>query len=199
MGDGHGPWPRPDEQDHPRSEEQRGHREARHAGRRPRGLRARQARRRGAPWNVTESVQPSAASSPTQAKREADARFTRAESAAVVLSADVVGDPTLRARAIVEIRGVPARIAGKYRVRDAKHQITGSGYGVALKLTRDAVGKVPPGAPSKPQGGEHNDAQPKTDGTLDWVQTFDKETGAEILQSRGGIQPLGSGDPEGQR
>ena len=151
------------------------------------------------PWVATESVQPSAASSPTQAKREADARFTKAESAAVVLSADVVGDPTLRARAIVEIQGVHPRIAGKYRVREAKHQITGSGYGVALKLARDAVGKVPVGAPSKPQGGEHNDAQPKTDGTLDWVQTFDKETGAEVLQSRAGSQPLGSGDPEGQR
>jgi hypothetical protein len=151
------------------------------------------------PWVATESVRPSAAISPAQAKREADARFTKAESGAVILSADVVGDPTLRARAIVEVQGVPARIAGKYRVREAKHQINGSGYAVALKLSRDAVGKVPSGAPAKPQGGEHNDAQPKTDGTLDWVQAFDKETGAEVLQSRAGNQPLGAGDPEGKR
>ncbi|MGO9707334.1 MAG: phage late control D family protein [Polyangiaceae bacterium] len=151
------------------------------------------------PWNATESVQPSAAASPTQTQREADARFTKAEMATVVLSADVVGDPALRAGAIVELQGLPPRIAGKYRIREAKHQITGSGYAVALKLTRDAVGKVPPGVPSKPQGGEHNDAQPKTDGTLDWVQQFDKETGAEVLESRSSGQPLGSGDPEGAR
>jgi hypothetical protein len=151
------------------------------------------------PWNATESVQPTAATSATQTQREADARFTKAEGSTVVLSADVVGDPALRAGAIAELQGLPPRIAGKYRVREAKHQITARGYAVALKLTRDAVGKVPPGMPSKPQGGEHNDAQPKTDGTLDWVQQFDKETGAEVLESRSSGQPLGSGDPEGAR
>jgi phage protein D len=151
------------------------------------------------PWTATSSVRPSTASSPAQAVREADARFTRAESATVVLSVDVLGDPTLRARSIVELRGLPARLSGKYRVREAKHTINGGGYSVALKLSRDAVGRVPAGAPAKAQGGDKNTAAPKTDGALDWVQRFDKETGAEILESRRGSQPLGAGDPEGRR
>jgi hypothetical protein len=94
---------------------------------------------------------------------------------------------------------LPPRLSGKYRVRDAKHQITGSGYAVALKLTRDAVGRLPAAMPAKPQGGEHNDAQPKAGGELDWVQSFEKESGAEVLESRRGNQPLGSGDPEGPK
>jgi phage protein D len=151
------------------------------------------------PWNTTESVQPSGAGSQAQAAREADARFTRAESATVVLAADVVGDPSLRARSIVELQGLPPRLSGKYGVREAKHQITGSGYAVALKLTRDAVGRVPAAMPAKPQGGEHNDAQPKAGGELDWIQSFEKESGADVLESRRGHQPLGAGDPEGPK
>ena len=34
----------------------------------------------------------------------------------------------IRARSIIELRGVPTRLAGKYRVHEAKHVINGSGY-----------------------------------------------------------------------
>ena len=149
------------------------------------------------PWNATESVHPTAAGTQAQAAREADARFTKAEGATVVLGVDVVGIPTLRARSIVELQGLPPRLSGKYRVREAKHQVNGSGYGVALKLSRDAVSRVPPKMPSQPQGGDHNDAQPKTGGALDWIEAFDKETGAPVLEPSRGNQPLGAGDPEG--
>ena len=151
------------------------------------------------PWNATASVHPSAVTSEAQAGREADARFQRAEECAVVLSVDVVGDPSLHARSIVELRGLPARLAGKYRVREAKHRITGSGYAIALKLTRDAVNAAPASVPTKEQGGERNTAAAKAGGELEAFETFDHETGAGRTEFRRASRALGAGDPEGSR
>ena len=151
------------------------------------------------PWNSTESVHTTSAPSQAQATREANARFTRAESATLVLSVQVVGDPTLRARSILELRGVPSRLAGKYRVHEAKHVINGSGYETTLKLRRDAVGKAPPAQPTKPQAGDKNTSAPRSDAEQDWIETFDKETSAPATAFKAGGRPLGAGDPEGQR
>jgi uncharacterized protein len=150
------------------------------------------------PWNATESVHPSSAQTATQATREANARFTRGESATLVLSLQAVGDPTLRARSIIELRGVPTRLAGKYRVHEAKHVINGSGYATELKLRRDSVGKAPPTQPTKPQGGDPNTAAPRTGGEQDWVETVDPDTGAPATSFSSGGRPIGAGDPEGQ-
>ena len=151
------------------------------------------------PWNATESVHATSAATPTQATREADARFTRAESATLVLSVQMVGDPSLRARSILELRGVPARLAGKYRVHEAKHVVNGSGYALDLKLRRDSVGKAPPTQPTKAQGGDRNTAAPRSDAEQDWVETFDQETGAPATAFKSGGRAIGAGDPEGQR
>lgn len=151
------------------------------------------------PWNATESVHASSAQTAAQATREANARFTRGESATLVLSAQAVGDPTIRARSIIELRGVPTRLAGKYRVHEAKHVISGSGYALDLKLRRDSVGKAPPAQPTKPQGGDPNTAAPRSDGEQDWVETVDPETGAPASSFKSGGRALGAGDPEGQQ
>jgi phage protein D len=151
------------------------------------------------PWNATESVHATSAATATQATREADARFTRAESATLVLSVQTVGDPTIRARSILELQGVPARLAGKYRVHEAKHVVNGSGYALDLKLRRDSVGKAPPAQPTKPQGGDRNTAAPRSDAEQDWVETVDQETGAPATAFKAGGRAIGAGDPEGQR
>jgi phage protein D len=67
------------------------------------------------------------------------------------------------------------------------------------KTTVEAKSDADTAQRGKPQGGEHNDAQPKTGGELASIQTFEKETGAEVLESRRGNRPLGSGDPEGPK
>jgi hypothetical protein len=56
--------------------------------------------------NATVSAHPTAASTPEAAKREAEARFRAAERDTVKLSLQVVGDPTLRAKTIIEVRGI---------------------------------------------------------------------------------------------
>jgi phage protein D len=151
------------------------------------------------PWNATASVQATPANTSAQAAREADARFAHAESATVLLAVQTAGNPSLRARSIVEMQGLPPRLAGKYRLRAVKHTIQGGGYTCDLKLSRDAVGSVPAAMPAKPQGGEHNTGTAKDDGALEWVEAFDKETGAGRIEFRRGNQRLGAGDPEGKR
>lgn len=73
--------------------------------------------------NATASVHPTAASNEGRARRESAARFRRAERATVKLSMRVVGDPTLHAKSIVEVRGVSGLLSGKYYVTDVKHVI----------------------------------------------------------------------------
>jgi len=150
------------------------------------------------PWLATESVRASAATTQAQADREAQARFTAAESATLVLTIQVVGDPTLRARSIIELRGVPTRLAGKYRVHEAKHVVNGSGYVTDLKLRRDAVDKTAPSQPSAAQGGTPNTAAPRAGGAQDWLEAIDRESGASASSFKPGGRPLGAGDPEGQ-
>ncbi|MFH0899378.1 MAG: contractile injection system protein, VgrG/Pvc8 family, partial [Pseudomonadota bacterium] len=89
--------------------------------------------------NATASVHPTAASTTKQATRESAARFRAAERSTVKLSMQVVGDPTLRAKSIVEVRGITPFLSGKYYVSEVKHAVSGSGYTCELKLTRDGT------------------------------------------------------------
>ncbi len=69
--------------------------------------------------NATATVHPTSASTEGRARRESAARFRRAERATVKLSMRVVGDPTLHAKSIVEVRGVSGLLSGKYYVTAA--------------------------------------------------------------------------------
>ena len=109
--------------------------------------------------NATTSVHPTSAPTPAAAERESAARFRRAERETVKLALHVVGDPTLRAKQVVEVRGISSLLSGKYYVTEAKHVISSSGYVVDLKLTRDGTGArrgAGPNARGQPQGGEPN-------------------------------------------
>ncbi|MEK7860991.1 MAG: contractile injection system protein, VgrG/Pvc8 family, partial [Chloroflexota bacterium] len=66
--------------------------------------------------NATASVHATSAPTEGRARRESAARFRRAERATVKLSMRVVGDPTLHAKRIVEVRGVSGLLSGKYYV-----------------------------------------------------------------------------------
>ena len=147
--------------------------------------------------NATASIHPTAASNANQAARESAARFRAAERSAVKLSMQVIGDPTLRAKSIVELRGISSRFSGKYYVTDVKHVISGSGYSCELKLTRDGLGRLPIGV-GLPQGGERNQTKPRTDGGLTQVEAVDPESGQTHLEYRQDGRALGRDDPEGK-
>ena len=84
-----------------------------------------------------------------EAKRRAAARFKRAERRTIKLSATAVGDPTMRAGTVVEMRGIGSWLSGKYYLREIRHMISSSGYTMSMKLTGDGVNKAGDGAAPK--------------------------------------------------
>ena len=150
--------------------------------------------------NATASVHPTSAPTPAAAQRESAARFRRAERETVKLTLQVVGDPTLRAKEVIEVRGISSLLSGKYYVTSAKHSISSSGYTVELKLTRDGGGRQSQAAASaqgQPQGGERNQTAPATGGELTSVEVVDPTSGASHVEYRRDGRPIGAEDPEG--
>ncbi len=147
--------------------------------------------------NATATVAPSAAATKGQASRQADARFVKAEREAIKLSLQVVGDPALAAKTVVEVRGISSLLSGKYYVNEAKHSIGSSGYVVDLKLTRDGKSKLAgQGTDGKPQTGDKNTAQTPPEGAKKEVEVIDRETGQTKVEYRDTPGQTGSGDPE---
>ena len=133
--------------------------------------------------NATASVHPTSATTPAAAERESAARFRRAERETVKLTLQVVGDPTLRAKSVVEVRGISGLLSGKYYVTEAKHVVSSSGYVVDLKLTRDGTGQrrqAGAAAQGQPQGGQPNRAAPVAGGALTEVEVVDSESAAPM-------------------
>ena len=148
--------------------------------------------------NATASVQPTSVTNAARAQRESQARFRRAERETMKLSLQVVGDPTLHAKSIVEVRGISGLLSGKYYVNDVKHVISSSGYVCELKLTRDGTGRRARtvAQSQRSQGGSRNTSQPRTDSEMTQVEVVDPETGATRIEYRRDGRPVGAGDPE---
>jgi len=142
--------------------------------------------------NASEAVR---VGSQADATTEAADRFRQAERPTVKLSVQTVGDPTLRAKTVVELRGLPALFAGKYYVREVRHSLGESGYVCDLKLVRDALGRRA-GSELRAQGGDRNRAEKRKDGELTSVRIVDPETGASRIEYRREGRPLGGEDPE---
>ncbi len=147
--------------------------------------------------NATASVHATSAPSEGRASRESAARFRRAERATVKLSMRVVGDPTLHAKSIVEVRGISGLLSGKYYVTDVKHVISSSGYTCDLKLTRDGQGQRARRL-AREQRGERNTSRARTDGELTQVEVVNPESGATHIEYRRDGRPIGAEDPEAQ-
>ena len=145
--------------------------------------------------NATAAVHPTSAPTEGRARRESAARFRRAERATVKLSMQVVGDPTLHAQSIVEVRGISGLLSGKYYVSEVKHVISSSGYTCELKLTRDGQGQRARRL-AREQRGERNTSRPRTDGEMTQVEAVDPETGATRIEYRRDGRPVGAEDPE---
>jgi phage protein D len=146
--------------------------------------------------NATSSVHPTSATTSGAAERESAARFVRAERETVKLSMQVVGDPTLRAKQVIEVRGISSLLSGKYYVTEAKHILSSSGYVVDLKLTRDGSGARRGGARGQPQGGQPNRTAPAEGGALTEIEVIDRQSGASHIEYRRDGRVLGAEDPE---
>jgi len=147
--------------------------------------------------NATATVAPTSAPTSERAGREAQARFRRSERGTVKLSMRVVGDPTLHAKSIVDVRGISGLLSGKYYVTDVKHVVSSSGYVCELKLTRDGSGRRARQV-AQEQRGERNRSEPTAGGSMTEVEVVDPETGATRVEYRRDGQPIGAEDPEAQ-
>jgi hypothetical protein len=148
--------------------------------------------------NATANVRPTAATTEGQVRREAAARHRRAERATIKISMQVVGDPTLRAGTVVEVRGISSLLSGRYYLDEVKHTISSSGYTCDLKLTKDGTGRRPRRS-AQPQRGERNRSEARTGGEMAEVEVVDPETGATNIQYRREGRPINASDPEARR
>ena len=145
--------------------------------------------------NATDTVHSSPVPTQARAQQEARNRFIGAEREAIRLSMQVIGDPALRARSIIEVRGISTLLSGKYYLKKVKHTISSSGYVCDLELTRDGMGRS-----TRPkQGGERNQSVPRKASEPTPVEVIDPETGETHIEYRRDDQSPGSGDPEGRR
>jgi len=71
------------------------------------------------------------------AKHQVDGKYIRAQQATVQLSLSVVGDPSVSATQVIEVRGISKRLSGKYYVKAAKHKLTATSYVLDLTCHSD--------------------------------------------------------------
>ena len=145
--------------------------------------------------NATASVHSTAASREPRAQRESAARFRRAERVTIQLSMRVVGDPTLHAKSIVELRGISGLLSGKYYATNVKHVISASGYICDVKLVRDGAGRRARKRARK-QGGKRNTSRPRQSSEMRQIEAVDRETGATYIEYWRDGQRIGLEDPE---
>jgi phage protein D len=98
------------------------------------------------------------------AELEAAGRYRKTSQAAIKLSVELVGDPGIAAKSILDIRGISKRLSGKYFVNEAVHKIGTSGYTLSLKCTTNGTNGYPAAAtaPANTQSTPNTEQQPNT-------------------------------------
>lgn len=84
-------------------------------------------------------IMPSSERTEDGAQRTAAAEFRRSQHTAVKMTIEMLGDPNLLAKSVVEVRGVGKRLSQRYYVTEVKHTID-SGYKCSVKLVSDGTG-----------------------------------------------------------
>ncbi len=113
--------------------------------------------------------------SPAAAKTEADAIFRRTQLTAVKLTLDLVGDPYLVAKTVVEVRGLGQRLSGKYYLRAVKHVLDANGYKMEVKAQTDGTQT---GA-AKSKGTQNDKNAPSDAEALTPIDLVDERTGEQ--------------------
>lgn len=88
---------------------------------------------------ASEETRPTSETNAASAKAEADAIFRRTQQTAVEITLELVGDPYLVAKTVVELRGFGKRLSGKYYVANIKHTLNPSGYSMRAKVRTDGT------------------------------------------------------------
>lgn len=130
---------------------------------------------------VHERIVHSSAADEAAAKAEADARFKKAAQEKIRLKLDCIGDPTLAAKKLIEVKGLGEYLSGKYFVTRAVHKIA-DGYLTSLDTKRGISPKVPTAGTSAPTA-DANKNNRNTSSENDLIEFRDGKTG-EISYER---------------
>jgi len=132
------------------------------------------------------TVHSSAAATPMSAGREAARRSDAAARQAVRLAVQVVGDPQLGAKQLVEMRGISALLSGRYVVADAKHAVSSGGYVTDLSLRREGTAECASSSSTQqtPTAGRASAA-----GVDEDIELIDPELGTSRMGRRAGASP----------
>jgi phage protein D len=88
----------------------------------------------------SEEVRPTTAPDSATARREAVGRFRRIQLTAIQMKMQIVGDPGLLAKTVVETRGMRQRLSTRYYTKVVEHIISGGGYACGLEMVSDGDG-----------------------------------------------------------
>jgi len=125
------------------------------------------------------ALHPTTAKTPKAAKRQAATRIRRAEREAVKLSMTIVGDPTMRAKTMVDVRGISTMFSGLYYVASCVHRISSTGYRCELKLLSDTHGRLAAKIAAE-QGGKVNRQKQKPPDEPLIIQDIDDDSGRRL-------------------
>ena len=90
---------------------------------------------------VDESVGHTSETSVHNVRNQAEGKYLQTQHTTVHLNAEILGDPDVTGKRVVEVRGLGKRLSGKYYVREAVHEITAGGvYKTKIKSKTDGTG-----------------------------------------------------------
>jgi uncharacterized protein len=90
---------------------------------------------------VDESIGHTSETTIHGARHQATGNFIQTQHTTIHLSAEIVGDPDVTGKRVVEIRGLGKRVSGKYYIQTATHEITPGGvYKTKFKAKTDGHG-----------------------------------------------------------
>jgi len=125
----------------------------------------------------SEEVKHSTSTDPAQVKKEADGAFKRSIQTTVKLTLDLVGDPGIVGKSVIEVRGISKRLSGLYYINEAVHTLDSSGYKLKLKCTTDGTNKYPEAGKPAVSKAKVNEQRGETVDTGELTETVSDETG----------------------
>jgi phage protein D len=141
---------------------------------------------------ASADVRPTSEVSDKQAKKEAAGIYMRTQQTAVKLAIEMVGDPGIVAKSVIDVRGVGKRISGLYYVNQANHRIDSGGYKLSLKTTTDGThghrediaALNVSGAPTSAKKVSDKGAAKADKGALEPVEVIDPASGQSAMSYR---------------
>jgi uncharacterized protein len=132
------------------------------------------------------TVAPSSELTAATAQRKADGIFKNAQITTVLMNLPIIGDPLVRAKSVVTVKGMRS-LSGNYYVASATDDVSTAGFKQTLSLRRDGRSEIFPKA-AKSAAKQNAQAAKEDDGTLEPLERVNPVTGQTetvFVDSRG--------------